>query len=376
VYQFYATRVYASTKSILSERRRQLIYSGSSLGIIAVASTIMLGVGGVAVMRGALTVGGYIAFYTYLLRLFEPLNTAVDLFARLQRSGVSIARLQSISENAGAAEIIPPALADRPSPAKSIDTHRQRSACEHLSCSRLSFRYSSQAPVFDQVSFDVRKGERLLIDGPSGAGKSTLLKVIAGVYPDYQGDIVLDGIKIEPGINIGSCVGFVSQHPVLFSASLRDNLLLGSPDSSLPDIEEALYLSCSDSLLSSLPRGLEHVIGQSGAGLSGGERQRIALARAILQKRPIFLLDEATSGLDSSTKRLLFSRLEQFTRSRITVLVSHDPMCKDWAHRHISLSSRREVDADSIGELSAAAAFAEPDLWPRGQTESGLATRP
>ncbi len=357
VYELYQKRVCLGSTTTLAERCRQLVYSGSSLGIIAIASTIMLGVGGATVIGGGLTVGSYIAFYTYLLRLFEPLNTAVDLFAKVQRSGVSIARLQSLSEKSAGVAVSQSMAIEAMPDDRASQIRSYRFPCETFTFCDLSFRYSRENVAFKHVSFEIRKGERLLVDGASGAGKSTLLKVIASVYPDYEGDILLDGVKIDPGMDIGFCVGFVTQHPVLFSASVRDNLLLGSPGSSVSSIEEALYLSCADSLVSNLPRGLEHIIGQSGAGLSGGERQRIALARTILQKRPILLLDEATSGLDSSMKSVLFARLEQFTRERITILVSHDPLCKAWADRYISLSSRQEVDTEAAEDLSAA--FAE-----------------
>lgn len=338
VRDLYARRVQQGTRALLSERKRQIFYSSASSLIVAIATTVMLGVGGINVIHSRLSVGSYVAFYTYLLRLFDPLNMAVDMFARLQRASVSIARLRSLS-NAST-------LTRDETLASFRESHSQgdQETCgEVLECSGLSFSYGNGHLAFQNISFTVRRGSRILIDGPTGAGKSTLLKILAGVYPDYQGDIFVDGVNMRSMAMHGQLVGFAAQHPVLFSGSLRDNLLLGFPDATLKEIEEALYISCSDSIVTNLSKSLDYHISQSGAGLSGGERQRIALARVLLQRRPILLLDEALTGLDDSTKRELLSRLHAYTRDRITIVASHDPVCKMWTDQYVSLCNKNVV---------------------------------
>lgn len=336
--QIYETCVHEGVRALLTERRMQIIYSISGLFLAIAASSLMLEVGGLAVVNNRLSLGSYIAFYTYLLRLFEPINVAVDLYTRMQHSVVSIERLKRLCHTKSSFQ----------SPSLQIPAMKHAGAildCETLTCLNMSFSYSNGHRGVGGMTFTVRRGGRLLLDGATGAGKSTMLKAIAGVYSSYEGSILIDELDIRrAAADVTTLFGFVTQHPVLFSGTLLENLTLGSPAATSAEIDKALFISCADLLVARLPGALNYRVSQGGNGLSGGERQRIALARTILQNRPVLLMDEALSGLDEKMKEELLRRLLNYTEDKITIFASHDRMCKLWATEIAPIPARVELD--------------------------------
>lgn len=318
----YVHGVADALRASLAERRRQLAYSAASLCTVACATTIMLGFGGVRVIHGALTVGGYVAFYTYLLRFFEPLNTAIDMHSRLQKGRVSVCKLIELESLQAQASQVPHA-------------HRTLDSVRTVSYKNVSFAYRNGRPVLRGIDLVVNRGERLALVGTSGSGKSSLIKLLARLYELPEGTICINGVDIRDmhPDDLRKVIGVVPQEPILFEGTLRENLLFGKPDATDADIEQAIYIACLEEVISKLPLGLDHRLGQFGAGFSGGEKQRLALARVVIQQRPILVLDEATSALDSETKAAILSRLAAFTADKVVLVISHDSVHRAWADR-------------------------------------------
>jgi ABC-type bacteriocin/lantibiotic exporter with double-glycine peptidase domain len=318
----YVHGVADALRANLAERRRQLVYSAASLCTVACATTIMLGFGGIRVIHGTLTVGGYVAFYTYLLRLFEPLNTAIDMHSRLQKGRVSAGKLMEL-------ESLQVQTCQVPHVPRTLDPVRE------VSYRNVSFSYRNGRQVLHGIDLAVNRGERLALVGTSGSGKSSLIKLLARLYELPEGTICINGVDIREmhPDDLRKLIGVVPQEPVLFEGTLRENLLFGKPDATDVDIEQAIYIACLEEVISKLPAGLEHRIGQFGTGFSGGEKQRLALARVVIQQRPILVLDEATSAVDSETKAAILSRLAAFTADRVVLVISHDSVHRAWADR-------------------------------------------
>jgi subfamily B ATP-binding cassette protein MsbA len=210
----------------------------------------------------------------------------------------------------------------------------------------------SDRPVLHDVSFSIRGGETVAIVGPSGSGKSTLLQLLCRLYQPDSGSITVGGIPVEE-VTLASMrrqIALVSQNPVLFRASVVDNLALGElSECSHSDIMQALTLVGATRFIQELPSGIHTIIGNAGDNLSGGQRQRIALARAVLKHAPIFIMDEATSALDSDSEKRLQELMNDYLDTRTTLIVTHRLSTIVNASRIIVMSEGR-VDAQGSHE--------------------------
>jgi ATP-binding cassette subfamily B protein len=189
------------------------------------------------------------------------------------------------------------------------------------------FAYPSRPEhlALEDVSFTVKPGEKVAIVGPSGAGKSTIFHLILRFYDPTEGAVTFDGVEL---INVDPAalrrrIALVPQEPVIFAASVRDNIRLGRPEAKDSDIEAAAEAAAIADFIRGLPHGFDTQLGERGVTLSGGERQRIAIARAILRQAPLLLLDEATSSLDSQNEALVSAALSRLMQDRTTLVIAH-----------------------------------------------------
>lgn len=211
-------------------------------------------------------------------------------------------------------------------PSEEISEDGPRPAGNGLTARGLEVRYpGSERPALQDLDLDLRPGCHVAVVGPSGAGKTSLLHALLRFAPITGGSVQLGGVEIGriPRDELWRHFAVVEQRPVLFSASLRDNLRMGRPEASDEEIAAAVRMAQLGPLLASLPHGLQEPLGDQGLRLSGGERQRVALGRAIVQQPPIVLLDEPAAGLDATTKARLWREIAPWLEGRSLLLVTH-----------------------------------------------------
>ncbi len=223
------------------------------------------------------------------------------------------------------------------------DTAALRAGFSALTVENVGFSYG-RAPVLAGASLTVRRGEFAVVSGASGIGKSTLFKLLLGVLQPQSGAVT---VRTDAGAYPASratrgLFAYVPQGYLLFSGTVRENLLLGAPDASDADIARALEISCADDFLRALPEGLDTRLGEGGYGLSEGQMQRLAVARALLTGAPVLLLDEATSALDAQTERRLLANLRAQS-GRTCLLITHKTAALDLCDSSFTLRDGRLV---------------------------------
>jgi ATP-binding cassette subfamily B protein len=191
---------------------------------------------------------------------------------------------------------------------------------------KVGFTYPGKTtPMFDGLSVTIRSGERIALVGHSGSGKTTFVRLLQCLYPLSNGIIRIDGQDVITASrhSLRSAIALVPQDPILFHRTLADNIAYGKPDADRDEIKSAAYQAHIAEFIESLPHKYETLVGERGIKLSGGERQRIAIARAILANRPILILDEATSSLDSASEKAIQDALHTLTHGRTSIMIAH-----------------------------------------------------
>jgi len=325
----------------IQQRATEMAFGGASVSVIVLGMGLILGYGGYEVTRGALTVGGLVAFYGYVFRLFAPVSIAIDLQSRLQRVGASIRRIQEITDRRqqpdGRANTVP----------------LRRDIKPDLEFRSVWFAYSEDRPVLRDMSFRVEAEETVALVGLNGSGKSTIGLLATRLYDPDAGSILVGGKDIHDvdRRSLRASITLVPQDPFLFDETIRENLLYGNPGATSSDLDTVAALTQLDRVLQRLPRGLDEPLGPLGSRLSGGERKRLALARTLLQQPRILIVDEITSSLDAPTAAGLLDGLDLFRRARTLVVVSHRPATILWADRILVVDDGAIVDSGKHPEL-------------------------
>jgi ATP-binding cassette subfamily B protein len=189
----------------------------------------------------------------------------------------------------------------------------------------VSFAYAERGEVLRNVSLKVQPGETVAFVGQTGSGKSTLMKLLLRFYEPSAGEILLDHERIDTlGLaSLRRCVGFVSQDVYLFQGTIRDNIAYGNATATMEEIEAAAEAAEADEFIAKLPNGYDTVVGERGQKLSGGQRQRLSIARALLKKPPVLILDEATSAVDNETEAAIQRSLQRISHSCTTLVIAH-----------------------------------------------------
>ena len=303
----------------------EILFSTSYMAVIALGTLAILGY---QVFVGALTIGGLVAFYSYMTRLFDPLHAAVEIYSRLNRLSTSIRRILDVIEMTPRVTEKPAAL-HIPSPMRG-----------YVEMRGVSFSYSNRQAVLQGLDLKLEPGIKVGLVGVSGSGKSTIAKLIARLYDVNAGAVYIDGIDIRE-LRLGCLrtkVCYIMQDAVLFDRSLRENLLLGNPSATEAQLHRAVEIANLEELLHRLPKGWDTPLGPGGNALSGGERQRVALARAVLQGPSLLLLDESTSALDAPSERRVLVSLAQHFPHQTIVFISHRISALTWVDRIVVLN--------------------------------------
>ncbi len=221
----------------------------------------------------------------------------------------------------------------------------------------VSFAYETrrEIPALREVSFRVAPGERIALVGPSGAGKTTVLQLLLRFYDPEAGTIRLDGVPIDKMrlTDLRRRLALVPQEPVIFAASVAENIRFGRPDATEAEVAAAAEAAAASEFIEKLPEGYDAFVGERGVLLSGGQKQRIAIARAILRDAPVLLLDEATSALDAESERAVQQAVDQLSHGRTTLVIAHRLATVKRADRILVMEDGRLAATGSHDELVA-----------------------
>ncbi len=313
-----------------------LKFDSLSAPIIEMMSTIgiilVLWYGGYEVVSGRLKVEELIAFVLYLGTISVPIKglSSVNLF--LQQASVAAGRIFELLDKQ---EILPESPFAKPLPPVK----------GKVKLEDVSFAYENEL-VLNKINLTIEEGEVVAIVGPSGAGKTTLINLICRLYDVTYGSIKIDDYDIREITikSLHSQVGVVPQETMLFSGTVAENIGYGKLGATLEEIKNAAIIAHADEFIIALPAGYGTYIGEKGVKLSGGQRQRLAIARAILGRKPILIMDEATSSLDTTSEKLVQVALAEIMQHQTTIIIAHRLSTVMAAHRLIVLD-KGEVSA-------------------------------
>ncbi|MYL65353.1 ATP-binding cassette domain-containing protein [Bacillus hwajinpoensis] len=281
--------------------------------ITDVAPLIVIAFSAYLVISGGLQIGEMVAFVTYMDRLYSPLRRLVNSSTTLTQSIASMDRVfEFVDEKYD--------IVDRE------DARKLSNVRGNIQFEDVYFKYNeNDLPVLKGIDLDVRAGETIALVGMSGGGKSSLVSLIPRFYEVTGGRILIDSTDIRDyeARSLRDNIGMVLQDNILFSESVRMNIMMGNPNASEEDVIRAAKAANAHEFINSLPEGYDTPVGERGVKLSGGQKQRIAIARVFLKNPPILILDEATSALDLESEHLIQEALEILAKDRTTFIVAH-----------------------------------------------------
>ncbi|MGA2889792.1 MAG: ABC transporter ATP-binding protein [Terracidiphilus sp.] len=282
--------------------------------ILGISMIITLLVGGHLVIAHRISVGQFVAFNTYMVLLIWPIIAVGWVVNLFERGTASVGRIDELLR---AKPAIDDSAADPAIQAGTV----LRSEIEFRN---LSFNYCD-TPVLRGISLTIPAGSSLAIVGPTGSGKTTLVNLITRLYEAPLGSLLIDGrpVRDYPLAVLRSNIGMVPQETFLFSTTIRENLTFGTPHASPEELLEAAEAAHIRQEFEEFPQGFETMVGERGVTLSGGQKQRAAIARALLRRPPILILDDALSSVDTYTEERILGGLRNYTRASTTILISH-----------------------------------------------------
>jgi ATP-binding cassette, subfamily B, bacterial len=290
----------------------QTVYSSVVNVIIALGTAGVVWVGARHVMEGSLSIGTLVIFISYLASLYGPINSMFQTYGLAQGSRAAVQRVFDVLD-------IERDLND------SRREFPGNSARGEVAWEDVSFGYVRGQPVLSGVTLHVRPGQKVAVVGPTGVGKSTLLSLLPRFYDPWAGRVLVDGVDTREYrlAALRQQIAMVLQPPLVFHASVHDNIAFGRPNARRDEITTAARLAGIHETIMRLPDGYDTMVGEQGVTLSEGEKQRLTIARAILRDSPILVLDEPTSSLDSETEALIMQGLERLTAGRTTFIIAH-----------------------------------------------------
>ncbi len=311
--------------------------------ITDIAPLIVIGYSGYLVIQDDLSIGTMMAFIAYIDRLYNPLRRLVNSSTTLTQSIASMDRVFELADEKYDIDDSP-------------DSIEVTNVKGHILFNHVDFSYDKEEEtVLKDISLDVRQGETIALVGMSGGGKSSLISLIPRFYDVTKGEILLDGTDIRrfKVRSLRDKIGIVLQDNILFSESVKTNILLGKPHASDEEVIAAAKAANAHDFIMNLPEGYETKVGERGVKLSGGQKQRVAIARIFLKNPPILILDEATSALDLESEHLIQEALEKLAKDRTTFIVAHRLSTITHADRIVHIENGEIAEIGNHEELMA-----------------------
>ena len=306
----------------------------------AIALGLIVGYGGTQITLGLMTIGGIQAFVSYLTFMMWPVQDLARVYAEMQHSIASAERIFKLADTA-------PEVHDRD------DAIEAATLMGEIEFDNVDFYYEERKPVLQNFTLKVKPGETIALVGPTGGGKSTIVNLLCRFYEPRAGVIRINGhdymdYKLA---SIHSRIGIVLQTPHLFSGSVRDNIRYGRLNASDEEVVEAAKIAGAHDFIVTLEKGYDHDVGESGNLLSVGQKQLISLARAVLSRPELFIMDEATSSVDTLTEALIQRGMEALMKGRTSFVIAHRLSTIRRADRILVIEDGRIVEGGSHAEL-------------------------
>lgn len=305
-----------------------------------IAIGLVLGVGGVWVLKGLLTVGGLVLFISYISQLFSPLRAISDQINVIQRAFASAERTLQI-------------LNEQPEPEGKIKG--DIALRERIALQGVHFSYDGDEVVLKDINLEIKKGEKVALVGETGGGKTSIVSLLLKFYLPQKGKITFDNnelVEIDPK-SLRRVIGFVPQEVIVFPGMVLDNLRMFDEKISFAEVSSAAKRVRIDDAIRRFEKGYETMVAEGGANFSLGERQLLAFARALVRDPQILILDEATSAVDPQTEGLIQEGLQELLRGRTAIIIAHRLATVQMADRVVVVHKGRIAEQGSHKELLA-----------------------
>jgi ATP-binding cassette, subfamily B, multidrug efflux pump len=310
--------------------------------LVGLSYLIGLGYGAYLVFQQKLTLGELVSFNVYLGMLIWPMFAIGELINVMQRGNASLDRLnETLSYKEDVADPEKPVEGNQP---------------EHLQMSELTFKYpSSNVNNLENIKLHLNRGETLGVVGKTGSGKTTLIKQLLREYPEGRGNLLVSGVPIQEHSlrQTRNWMGYVPQENILFSRSVKENILFGNPVASEKELQEIIDLAAFRKDLEMLPEGLETLVGEKGVALSGGQKQRISIARALIKDPEILILDDSLSAVDAKTEKKIIDNIRRERNAKTTIITTHRMSAVEHADHIVVLEDGKIIEEGTHEQLMA-----------------------
>ncbi|MBR2826955.1 MAG: ABC transporter ATP-binding protein [Erysipelotrichaceae bacterium] len=299
-------------RAMLQALKVSAVFHPSVEFISSIGTVLVVGFGGYLAYAEGLQVEDIVAFLLYLSLFYQPVTGLANLVENMQQSLAGAERVITILD-------APSEIVDKPG---SMDLQNVKG---EITFDHVSFSYIDGIPVLNDVSFTCKPGEMLALVGPTGVGKTTITELLSRFYEPDSGRILIDGQDIQ-NITLKSLrqnISTVLQDTFLFNGTIAENISYARPDASMEEIRQAAKAANIDQEIEAMPQGYDTVTGERGVKLSGGQKQRIAIARAIIRRSPIIVLDEATAAVDVETEKQIRNAINSLAGKRTIVAIAH-----------------------------------------------------